>query len=125
MTVVFQSDGQDSLDVSMLEKQFKQLEINELNFSEEQAKTMGLIKEGKNVFITGGAGVGKSFLTREAVSYLEKEQDKTVAVLAPTGVAALNVNGQTLHSWAGIGIPRFYKDFSRVFAKGERTDPCG
>ena len=113
----FQSDGQDSLDVSMLEKQFKRLEINELNFSEEQAKTMGLIKEGKNVFITGGAGVGKSFLIREAVSYLEREQDKTVAVLAPTGVAALNVNGQTLHSWAGIGIPRFYKDFSRVFGK--------
>ena len=113
----FQSDGQDSLDVSVLEKQFKRLEIDELNFSEEQAKTMGLIKEGKNVFITGGAGVGKSFLTREAVSYLEKEQGKRVAVLGPTGVAALNVNGHTLHSWAGIGVPRLYKDFARVFGK--------
>ncbi len=48
-----------------------------------------------NVFITGRAGTGKSTL----LNYFRGTTEKKVVVLAPTGVAALNVNGQTIHSF--------------------------
>ena len=53
---------------------------------------------GRNVFITGRAGTGKSTL----LSYFRNSTVKTIAVLAPTGVAALNVKGQTIHSFFGF-----------------------
>ncbi|MBI5152812.1 AAA family ATPase [Candidatus Peregrinibacteria bacterium] len=49
----------------------------------------------KNLFITGKAGTGKSTL----LQYFRGNTAKNVVVLAPTGVAALNVNGQTIHSF--------------------------
>jgi ATP-dependent DNA helicase PIF1 len=49
----------------------------------------------KSVFITGKAGTGKSTLLR----YFTKHTEKKFVVLAPTGVAALNVGGQTIHSF--------------------------
>ena len=48
-----------------------------------------------NIFITGRAGTGKSTL----LTYFRNNTRKNVAVLAPTGVAALNVKGQTIHSF--------------------------
>ena len=50
---------------------------------------------GKSVFITGRAGTGKSTL----LTYFSKTTAKKAVVLAPTGVAALNVKGQTIHSF--------------------------
>lgn len=50
---------------------------------------------GQNVFITGEAGTGKSTL----LDYFRKHSKKRLAVLAPTGVAALNVKGETIHSF--------------------------
>lgn len=49
----------------------------------------------KNLFITGKAGTGKSTL----LTYFRQHTKKKVVVLAPTGVAALNVQGQTIHSF--------------------------
>lgn len=51
--------------------------------------------EGEHLFITGRAGTGKSTL----LSLLKKTTRKNAAVLAPTGIAALNVGGQTIHSF--------------------------
>ena len=48
----------------------------------------------KHFFITGKAGTGKSLL----LQYLRQNTKKSVVVVAPTGVAAINVNGQTIHS---------------------------
>ncbi|MEO1028462.1 MAG: AAA family ATPase, partial [Pseudomonadota bacterium] len=48
-----------------------------------------------NLFLTGRAGTGKTTLLRR---FLEQASDKAV-VLAPTGVAAMNAGGQTLHSF--------------------------
>ena len=52
----------------------------------------------RHVFITGKAGTGKSTL----LDYFRSNTRKEVAVLAPTGVAALNVQGQTIHSFFGF-----------------------
>ena len=49
----------------------------------------------RHLFITGKAGTGKSTL----LEYFRYHTTKNIAVLAPTGVAALNVKGQTIHSF--------------------------
>jgi ATP-dependent DNA helicase PIF1 len=62
---------------------------------------------GRNVFLFGSAGVGKSFLLRHIVAVLKSrcyEGGDSVAVTASTGIAASLISGITLHSWAGIGI---------------------
>jgi GTPase SAR1 family protein len=51
-----------------------------------------------NVFVTGRAGTGKSTL----LQYYRENSAKRLVVLAPTGVAAVNVGGQTIHSFFGF-----------------------
>ena len=63
--------------------------------SEEQHELFRLIEDtNEHVFITGRAGTGKSTL----LEYLSWHSSHTLAICAPTGVAALNVGGQTIHS---------------------------
>lgn len=52
-------------------------------------------KEGRNLFITGKAGTGKSTL----LQLFRNTTKKNAVVVAPTGIAALNVKGQTIHSF--------------------------
>jgi len=61
------------------------------------------LKSKENVFLTGGAGVGKTTITREVIQDYEQE-GKKVAKLASTGMAATLINGQTLHSFLDLGI---------------------
>ena len=63
---------------------------------------MELLKT-KNVFLTGGAGVGKSYLTKEIISE-HKTSLKHVVVLGSTGISAVNIGGQTIHSFFAFGI---------------------
>jgi len=68
-----------------------------------QEEALNAMKIGNNVFLTGPPGSGKTFLLNKYVDYL-KENHKSVAVTASTGVAATHMNGTTLHSWSGLGI---------------------
>ena len=72
-----------------------------------------LIEEKKNVFVTGGAGVGKSFLLRALIAQYQQEGRK-IAKLASTGMAASLITGQTLHSFFGFGICSHSFDLERV-----------
>jgi len=65
-------------------------------------KILKLLKT-KNVFLTGGAGVGKSYLTKEIILEYKKNL-KHVAVLGSTGISAINIGGQTIHSFFAFGI---------------------
>ncbi len=56
-----------------------------------------------NIFLTGGAGVGKTTTTRAIIEAYETEAKK-VAKLASTGMAAILIGGQTLHSFLDLGI---------------------
>ncbi|GAA5908707.1 hypothetical protein JCM5296_002682 [Sporobolomyces johnsonii] len=71
--------------------------------SEEQREVLRQVREGGNVFFTGSAGVGKSFLLSEITRLLEHIR-RPFQITATTGIAALQVNGTTIHSWAGIGL---------------------
>ncbi len=67
-----------------------------IEINKEFRKALDLLQDtSKNVFITGKAGTGKSTF----LEYFRKNTNKKVVVLAPTGVAALNVRGQTIHSF--------------------------
>ncbi|TIA30858.1 hypothetical protein D6C78_09310 [Aureobasidium pullulans] len=76
--------------------------------SDEQQHVLDLISEKKKaVFFTGAAGTGKSVLLREIIATLRKKylrEPDRVAVTASTGLAACNIGGVTLHSFAGIGL---------------------
>ena len=62
---------------------------------------MKLVREGKSFFITGKAGTGKTRLLGEIVRE-SRARRKNIAVSAPTGIAAKNAEGQTLHSLFGL-----------------------
>jgi ATP-dependent exoDNAse (exonuclease V) alpha subunit len=70
----------------------------ELNAKIERAID-ALENSNKHIFITGSAGTGKSTLLRR---YMETNDMDHTAVLAPTGVAAINVNGETIHHFFGF-----------------------
>jgi ATP-dependent DNA helicase PIF1 len=75
-----------------------------------------------NIFLTGRAGTGKSTLLK----YFRSKTKKKYVVLAPTGVAALNVKGQTIHSFFGFhpkiqkqGVRKAHPDNIEFFKKIE------
>jgi len=68
-----------------------------------QAEAFEALKLGHNVFLTGPAGSGKTFLLQKYIKYL-KQNGKGVGVTASTGIAATHMNGITIHSWSGLGI---------------------
>ena len=68
----------------------------EIDFNPEFKRALSLMEEtDKNIFITGRAGTGKSTL----LNYFHNNTKKNAVILAPTGVAAVNVGGQTIHSF--------------------------
>ena len=68
------------------------------NLNKEQIRALDTLNSGVNVFLTGEAGTGKSFLLKH---FLEGRDD--VLVCAPTGVAALNIGGVTIHRAFKLG----------------------
>lgn len=68
-----------------------------LNLTQDQQMALNAVNSGRNVFITGGAGTGKSYLLR-AIVYSLMQGGKNVLVCAPTGIAAANVGGMTIHT---------------------------
>ncbi|MDR2777306.1 MAG: AAA family ATPase [Rickettsiales bacterium] len=67
--------------------------------SPSQKLAVDRILAGKNIFVTGAAGTGKSYV----LNFLKTLRGKNIQITATTGVAAINVGGTTLHSWASLG----------------------
>jgi ATP-dependent DNA helicase PIF1 len=77
--------------------------MNNVRLTSEQEDVISRVLQGKgNYFITGPAGSGKSVVLRK-LRQLMNRQGWSVGVCAPTGIAALQVNGQTINSLLGIG----------------------
>lgn len=89
----------------------KKSDFDTVTLSEEQQALFDKLEEtDKSIFITGNAGTGKSLL----LQYFRTYSQKKLVVVAPTGVAALNVGGQTIHSlfrlpFAAITLDSFRK----------------
>jgi ATP-dependent exoDNAse (exonuclease V) alpha subunit len=89
--------------------------LDDIDITEEYEKVRGLLEAGSPiVFVDGAAGTGKTTLIRYIRTTLGLKR-RTV-VLAPTGVAALNVNGATVHSFFHLP-PKIHEeeDIKRVF----------
>lgn len=71
------------------------------SLSKEKQLVVKSIQQGENVFVTGGAGTGKTYLLNFIKRYFA---DRNLSVTASTGIAAVNIAGATIHSWAGIGL---------------------
>ena len=89
----------------------------------EQRAVLELIESTRDhVFVTGRAGTGKSTLLQAFLA----ATDRTVIVCAPTGVAALNVGGQTIHSLFRLPIGLIADQELEALRQEERTgqDPA-
>src|SRR3954470_20106041 len=75
------------------------MELKPLTSDQDAASK--ILEAPVNVFVTGSAGSGKSFLVRR---YLGDKDPKEYPVLASTGAAAILVGGRTFHSFFGLGI---------------------
>lgn len=75
-----------------------------ISLSSEQYQVIQAVLRGQSVFFSGAAGTGKSYVLRILQEVLAAaDRLDTIAFTAPTGVAACNINGLTIHAWAGIG----------------------
>lgn len=71
---------------------------NTVVLTDEFREALGLLAAGRNLFLTGKAGTGKSTLIRHFMA----DTERNVVVVAPTGIAALNVDGHTIHRLFGF-----------------------
>jgi len=68
-----------------------------------QNTALNILKTGQNVFLTGSAGTGKTYILNEYIIYL-KSRKIYPTIVAPTGIAASHLGGQTIHSLFSLGI---------------------
>ena len=81
----------------------KNEEVYLSDLTKSQRDAMYLITKGKNIFLTGEAGTGKTFLVNR-IKEMSLDQNIKIAITAMTGTAAYLLGGTTLHSWANIGL---------------------
>lgn len=75
----------------------------------KQTQALEILKTGKNVFLTGEPGAGKTHTVNLFKAWAH-EKGKRIAVTASTGIAATHIGGTTIHSWSGMGIKRNLND---------------
>ena len=73
-----------------------------MTLNAQQTAAFDAVRKGKNIFLTGIAGAGKSFTVGAVVNWA-RQRNMRYGVTASTGAAAVLLGGQTLHSFAGIG----------------------
>ena len=86
----------------------------EINKEMQLAKKL-IETTNENVFLTGNAGTGKTTF----LNLLRTQTAKRMVVLAPTGVAAINAKGQTIHSFFQLPFTPFLPEYKKE--KGQIT----
>ncbi len=86
----------------------------------EQSKALAILRSGRNLFLTGSAGTGKTWVLNQYISWL-KQRNIPVACTASTGIAATHMKGVTIHSWSGIGINDQLTEAQIAWLKRKKT----
>lgn len=83
---------------------------------EEQKAVAEEVLAGRNVFITGLPGCGKSFLVKKLIEILRlRKGQEAVAVCASTGVAGIHIGGSTIHCYLGCGPAESEQHWEKAF----------
>lgn len=83
----------------------------------EQKKAIKMVLEGKNVFISGPAGTGKSYI----VEYLKRKMGANIEITSTTGISAINIDGKTIHSYLNIGTNKSFEETKKYILESEKT----
>jgi len=95
--------GRDSQSRNCRPSERQSISPDEVSLTETQLAVLERCKEGANVFLTGGAGTGKSHLLKCILDEMVVLHGKNaVFVTATTGIAAVSIGGTTVHQFAGI-----------------------
>ncbi|KPA84706.1 putative mitochondrial DNA repair and recombination helicase protein PIF4 [Leptomonas pyrrhocoris] len=94
-----------------------------MEMTRDQKGVLHLVLEGASIFIGGEAGTGKSFLLVAIASALSRKGLR-VAVTASTGIAALNIGGNTFHSELGIPLPTPDDIIDAALSKSRQDRSC-
>ena len=81
--------------------------------NQQQFYAYSAMLSGRNIFLTGKAGVGKSHVLNKVIQDLEAE-GKNIVVVAPTGIAAININGVTIHRAFKVPIKPLVEDAKKI-----------
>ncbi len=84
-------------------------------------KILYLLNQGENVFLTGVAGTGKSYILK----WLKKYYRDYLTITSTTGISAVNINGQTIHSWAEVGCMERQVDELAEILENTNFGPIG
>lgn len=86
----------------------------------EQSQALNAVSQGENVFITGSAGTGKSFVIRAIQDYAS-ENERSIMITGMTGISAALLGGRTIHSVMMLGIGKKSADeiFNDIRIRGK------
>lgn len=84
----------------------------------DQELALAILLSGRSALLTGAAGTGKTHLLNKFIVQ-SKKRGKKVSVTATTGLAATHLNGNTIHSWSGIGVNNYLE--SNFFDRLSKT----
>ena len=91
--------------------------------NQQQQHALELALAGQSIFLTGGAGTGKSFTLRRIIAALRKRWgEEAVMITASTGIAACHIGGTTVHSFAGVGLAK--EKLSELVQKVKKNRSC-
>jgi ATP-dependent exoDNAse (exonuclease V) alpha subunit len=89
------------------------------SLSAKQRQAYDIAMSGRSMFLTGKAGTGKTFIVKKIMTDLAATGRKVVAV-APTGIAATNIGGQTIHSMFSLPVGPVVEYENCNFVKTEK-----
>lgn len=93
-------------------------------FTEEQTNAYNDFIEGKNIFISGSGGCGKSYFIKQIYDITKESNIKKIQVVSTTGCSAilLNCDATTIHRWASIGIgTRQPEEYIRTISRNKES----